>query len=92
LATEKYEKPDPVNIGAGFEISITDLVGLIAEVTGFRGQFIWDVKKPDGQPRRMLDVTKAEIEFGFRARVSLEEGLKKTTDWYKVNRDSFSAG
>jgi GDP-L-fucose synthase len=89
-ATEKYDKPDPVNIGAGFEISIRDLVGLIAELTGFRGELGWDVRKPDGQPRRMLDTTRAAREFGFRARVSLEEGLKRTIDWYRENRGSLS--
>lgn len=92
LAVEKYNKPDPVNIGAGFEISIRDLVELIAEFTGFRGEFIWDAAKPDGQPRRMLDVTKAEREFGFRAKVSLKDGLKRTVDWYKANKDSLPAG
>ena len=92
LAAEKYEKPDPVNIGAGFEISIKDLVELIAEFTEFTGEFIWDAHKPDGQPRRMLDITKAEKEFGFKAKVSLEEGLKRTIDWFKANKDAFSAG
>ena len=92
LAAEKYEKPDPVNIGAGFEISIKDLVELIAEFTEFTGEFIWDAHKPDGQPRRMLDVTKAEKEFGFRAKVSLKEGLKRTIDWFMANKDAFSAG
>ncbi len=82
LATERYNKPEPVNIGAGFEISIKDLVELIAKLTGFKGKIIWDASKPDGQPRRMLDTSKAENEFGFRARVGFEEGLKKTTDWY----------
>jgi GDP-L-fucose synthase len=90
LATERYDKPDPVNIGAGFEISIRDLVGLIAELTGFRGELAWDDRKPDGQPRRMLDTTRAAREFGFKARVSLEEGLKRTIDWYRENRGSLS--
>ena len=90
LATEKYDKPDPVNIGAGFEISIKDLIELIAEFTGFTGEFIWDDKEPDGQPRRMLDVTRAEKEFGFRAKVGLEEGLKRTIAWYRENRGSVS--
>jgi GDP-L-fucose synthase len=87
LATEKYDKPDPVNLGAGFEISIKDLVDLIAKLTGFRGKIIWDSTKPDGQPRRMLDVTKAEKEFGFKARIKFEEGLRKTIEWYVSNRD-----
>jgi GDP-L-fucose synthase len=91
LAVEKYDKPDPVNIGAGFEISIKDLVELIAKLTGFKGEFIWDATKPDGQPRRMLDVTKAEKQFGFRAKVSLEGGLKRTIDWYRANKGPISA-
>jgi len=92
LASEKYDKPDPINIGAGFEISIRDLVGLIAELTGFKGGFSWDAKRPDGQPRRMLDVTKAEKEFGFRAKVGLKEGLRRAIDWYTANRNSFGCG
>jgi GDP-L-fucose synthase len=82
LATERYNKPDPVNLGAGFEISIKDLVKLIAKLTGFKGKIIWDRTKPDGQPRRMLDVSKAKKEFGFKAKTGLEEGLKKTINWF----------
>jgi GDP-L-fucose synthase len=82
LATENYNKPDPVNLGAGFEISIKDLLELIAKLIGFKGEIIWDTSKPDGQPRRYLDTSKAEREFGFRARTGLEEGLKKTIEWY----------
>jgi len=82
LAMERYNKSDPVNIGAGFEISIKELVALIVELTGFRGQIIWDKSKPDGQPRRMLDTTKAFTEFGFKAKTNFEEGLKKTIEWY----------
>lgn len=82
LATEKYNKPDPINIGAGFEISIKDLVKLIVKLTGFKGRIIWDSTKPDGQPRRMLDTTRAFEEFGFKAKVVFEEGLKKAIDWY----------
>jgi len=82
LATEKYNKSDPVNLGTGFEISIKDLVELIAKLTNFKGEIIWDTSKPDGQPRRMLDVSKAEKEFGFKAKTSFEEGLRKTIDWY----------
>jgi GDP-L-fucose synthase len=82
LATERYNKPDPVNIGAGFEISIKDLVDLIVKLIGFRGEIIWDTSKPNGQPRRMLDVPKSEKEFGFKAKTSLEEGLRKTIEWY----------
>ena len=83
LATEGYNKSDPVNIGAGFEISIENLVHLIVELTGFKGRIVWDKTKPDGQPRRMLDTTRAFKEFGFRAKTTFEEGLKKTIDWYR---------
>ena len=88
LATEKYNKPDPVNIGAGFEIKIKDLVGLIAELTGFEGDLRWDTSKPDGQPRRCLDVSRARKEFGFEAKVDFREGLEKTIEWYKEKRKS----
>jgi GDP-L-fucose synthase len=83
LATEKYNKPDPVNIGAGFEITIKDLVDLVVKITGYKGKIVWDTTKPDGQPRRCLDTTNAEKEFGFKAKTSFEEGLKKTIKWYK---------
>ncbi|MHB8910403.1 MAG: GDP-L-fucose synthase family protein [Syntrophales bacterium] len=83
LAAEKYDKPEPVNIGAGFEISIRELVGLIVELTGFQGRVVWDATKPDGQPRRMLDTTRALKEFGFRARTDFREGLARTIAWYK---------
>jgi len=86
LATEKYDKPDPVNIGAGFEISIKDLVNLIREIIGYKGIIVWDISKPDGQPRRCLDTTKAMKEFGFKAKTNFDEGLKKTIDWYIRNR------
>jgi len=85
LASEGYNKADPVNLGAGFEISMKDLVSLIAKLTGFKGRVIWDTTKPDGQPRRCLDVSKAEREFGFRAKVGFKEGLKRTIEWYKKN-------
>ena len=91
LATEKYNKPEPVNLGAGFEITIKDLVELIAELTGFNGEIKWDTSKPDGQPRRRLDVSKAKIEFGFKAKTDFREGLRKTIEWYvnevKVNKN-----
>ena len=83
LATERYDKPEPVNIGAGFEISIRELVGRIVELTGFTGRIVWDASKPDGQPRRMLDTTRAFREFGFRARTGFREGLAKTIAWYQ---------
>ena len=86
LATERYDKSEPVNIGAGFEISIRDLVGLIVELTGFRGRVVWDATKPDGQPRRMLDTSRAFREFGFRAGTDFREGLGKTIDWYRGTR------
>jgi len=82
LAAEKYNNPDPVNLGAGFEIKIKDLAELIVKLTGFQGKITWDSSKPDGQPRRMLDTSKAERECGFRAKTTLEEGLKKTIEWY----------
>jgi len=87
LATERYELSDPVNLGAGFEISIKDLVTLIVRLTGFAGELVWDSTKPDGQPRRCLDTTAAERLFDFRAKTRFEEGLKQTIDWYKKSRD-----
>jgi GDP-L-fucose synthase len=84
LATEHYDKPQPVNLGAGREISIRELVSLIADVTGSRGGIVWDPTKPDGQPRRCLDVSRAEREFGFRATTSFIEGLRKTVKWYRT--------
>ncbi|MBI1763827.1 MAG: GDP-L-fucose synthase [Acidobacteria bacterium] len=83
LAAERYDKSAPVNLGAGFEISIKDLAAQIATLTGFKGRIAWDASKPDGQPRRCLDTTRAAAEFGFRARVGFEEGLRETIDWYK---------
>jgi GDP-L-fucose synthase len=83
LATEKYDRPEPVNLGAGFEISIKDLAGLIRELAGFDGRIEWDTSKPDGQPRRRLDVSKAKKEFGFEAKVDFREGLQRTIDWYR---------
>ena len=83
LAAERYNKPDPVNLGAGFEITIRDLATLIADLTGFTGEIVWDTTKPDGQPRRCLDVSRAEREFGFRAKTSFEDGLKATVEWYR---------
>lgn len=82
LATEKYNSSNPINLGAGFEISINDLVELIVKLTGFKGNIVWDNTKPDGQPRRCLDTTKAEKEFGFKAKTTFDEGLKKTIEWY----------
>ncbi|WP_019176657.1 GDP-L-fucose synthase family protein [Methanomassiliicoccus luminyensis] len=86
MAAEKYDKPEPVNLGAGFEISIRDLAALIQELTGFQGGIVWDAAKPDGQPRRMLDTSRAFEEFGFRAGTDFREGLKRTIGWYLENR------
>jgi len=85
-AAEHYDKPDPVNLGSGREISIRDLVNLIAKLTGFAGEIRWDPTKPDGQPRRCLDVQKAQREFGFQASTPFEEGLRKTIHWYEESR------
>jgi len=82
LATDKYDKPDPVNLGAGFEISIKALAELICELADFNGTIKWDTSKPDGQPRRCLDTSRAKKEFGFVARTDLREGLKRTIEWY----------
>lgn len=87
LATENYNKSEPINIGAGFEITIKNLVGLIAKLTDFQGEIIWDSSKPDGQPRRKLDVSKAKTEFGFEAKTEFKEGLTKTIRWYQQNYD-----
>ena len=82
LATERYDKSDPVNIGAGFEITIKDLAEKIKKLVGFEGRILWDTSKPDGQPRRCLDTSKAEREFGFKAKTNFDIGLKKTINWY----------
>lgn len=86
LATERYDGPEPVNIGTGTEISIKDLAEKIAELTGFTGQIRWDPSKPDGQPRRCLDVQKAKSYFGFQAATDFSTGLRNTIDWYKTTR------
>jgi len=85
LATEHYNKSEPVNIGAGMEISIRDITELIVKITGFQGKIVWDTTKPDGQPRRMLDTSKAAAEFGFTAKTDLITGLKNTVEWYRNN-------
>jgi len=84
LAVEKYNKPEPVNLGSGMEISIKELIKTICCLMNFKGEIRWDKSKPDGQPRRMLDTSRAKKEFGFQARTSFEEGLKKTINWYKI--------
>lgn len=86
LAAERYDKPEPVNLGSGVEISIRDLAQIIARLTGFTGQIVWDPTQPDGQPRRCLDVTRAQREFGFRAATPFEEGLRLTIEWYEQHR------
>jgi GDP-L-fucose synthase len=85
LATEKYNKSMPVNLGAGFEVSIKDLIEIISNIMGFKGDIHWDTSKPDGQPRRCLDTSKAIKEFGFKAKTGFQEGLKNTIDWYIRN-------
>jgi GDP-L-fucose synthase len=84
LAAERYDDSAPVNLGAGMEISIRDLTHRIAEYCGFHGELIWDATKPDGQPRRSLDTTKAEQLFGFRAGIPFDDGLKETIQWFKT--------
>ena len=86
LATEFYNGAEPVNIGAGFEIKIKDLAGKIAALTGFKGEIRWDSTKPDGQPRRCLDTSRAKKLFGFEAKTNFDEGLKATVKWYEVHR------
>jgi GDP-L-fucose synthase len=86
LAAERFDGPEPVNLGAGFEISIRELAELIAETVGFKGHLVWNSALPDGQPRRSLDTTRAQELFGFRATTRFEEGLRRTVDWYRANR------
>lgn len=86
LATERFDKSEPVNIGSGFEISIKDLVEKIARMTGFEGELVWDKTKPNGQPRRALDTSRAKQEFGFEAKTDFDEGLARTIAWYRENR------
>jgi GDP-L-fucose synthase len=83
LGTERYDSPEPVNLGMGFEITIRDLVELIVDLTGYKGEVAWDTSKPDGQPRRMLDTSRARERFGFVASTEFREGLQKTIEWYE---------
>jgi GDP-L-fucose synthase len=85
MAGEKYGEADPVNIGAGREITIKALAELIADLTGFKGQITWDKSKPNGQPRRCLDTSRARQRFGFSAKTDFSDGLKKTIDWYALS-------
>jgi GDP-L-fucose synthase len=91
LAAEHYNRSEPVNLGSAFEISIRDLVTTIARLTGFAGRIVWDTSKPNGQPRRKLEVSRAEREFGFRAQVDFEEGLRRTVAWYMAEAESSRA-
>jgi GDP-L-fucose synthase len=92
LATERYDGVEPVNLGSGMEISIRDLTELIARLTGFAGDIVWDTSKPNGQPRRCLDVSRAERLFGFRASTPFEEGLRRAIEWYRHNRHAARRG
>lgn len=92
LAAEHYNSSEPVNLGSGFEISIKELAELIARLTGFEGGLVWDTTKPNGQPRRALDVSRAEELFGFQARMMLEEGLCLTIEWYRQHRNQQATG
>lgn len=87
LATEKYDKPEPVNLGTGKEISIKDLANLLCQLMDFKGEIRWDASKPDGQPRRCLDISRAKQEFGFEAKTPFIEGLKRTIEWYRENNN-----
>jgi GDP-L-fucose synthase len=83
LAAERYDAPEPVNLGTGKEISIHDLADLVAELTGFEGEIVWDTSMPNGQPRRSLDASRAKELFGFEARTPLRDGLERTIAWYR---------
>jgi GDP-L-fucose synthase len=91
LAAERYDDPDPVNLGAGFEISMRELAETIARASGFSGEVRWDGSRPNGQPRRMLDVERARERFGFTARTPFAEGLRRTIAWYREHRDAIAA-
>jgi GDP-L-fucose synthase len=86
LGAERYNSSEPVNLGSGMEISIKDLTQIIARLTGYNGQIKWDTSRPNGQPRRALDISKAERLFGFKAKVPFEQGLRKTIEWHKENK------
>jgi GDP-L-fucose synthase len=92
LAAERYNGPEPVNLGSGNEISIKELVELVARLTKFKGQLVWDASKPNGQPRRALDTTRAWEYFGFRAQMPFEEGLRRTIDWYEEYNRKMNKG
>jgi GDP-L-fucose synthase len=90
LATERYNKPDPVNLGTGREITIRDLVMLIQDLTGYSGEIRWDTSRPDGQPKRSLDVSRAKQEFGFEAQMSFREGLERTIEWFEKHHSEIN--
>lgn len=92
LATEKYDQPEPVNLGSGIEITIRNLLELIAELTGFQGEIVWDTSKPDGQPRRSLDISRAKQAFNFQAQTDFQKGLRKTIDWYLAHQHELAFG
>ncbi|HET9598111.1 MAG TPA: NAD-dependent epimerase/dehydratase family protein, partial [Anaeromyxobacteraceae bacterium] len=85
-ACERYDRSDPVNLGAGREIRIRDLVGIVAKACRFEGEIVWETTKPNGQPRRMLDTSRAEREFGWKAKIGFEEGLRETVAWFEAHR------
>ena len=89
MATEKYNKQEPVNIGAGFEITIRNLVDKLVTIMDYKGKIRWDKTKPNGQPRRACDTTKAKEKFAFEAKIPLREGLKRTIEWYKKQKEVF---
>jgi GDP-L-fucose synthase len=91
-AAARHTGEEPVNLGSGQEITIAELTHLIAELVGFRGEIVWDTSKPDGQPRRWLDTSRAEREFGFRAGTDLREGLAQTIEWYRASRQAAPVG
>jgi nucleoside-diphosphate-sugar epimerase len=86
-AAEKYNGDQPVNLGSGYEISIMDLAEMIVRMTGFQGKLVWQTDKPNGQPRRGLDVSRAKEYFGWSAQVPFEEGMRRTIEWFKEHRD-----
>ena len=88
MATQSFESSEPINLGTGYEISIKDLVELICKLMDYKGELVWQTDKPNGQPRRCLDTQKAKEKFGFEARVSFEEGLKRTIEWYRENAEA----
>jgi GDP-L-fucose synthase len=89
LAAEHYDGSEPVNLGAGWEISIRDLAELIAKCVGYKGEIVWDTSKPNGQPRRKLDVSRARDNFGFEAQVPFDEGIRRTVEWWEANREGW---